>query len=84
MLIAPGLWLASPKNGNISNGGLETIGDFALRLFKLGVYRRVGNSQKVAIGGHFLNFPLNNLQLSDCLADLGGFELLYYHFKKCL
>jgi hypothetical protein len=37
VLIAPGLRLGSPKKREYFLCGLETIGDFAPKLFKLGV-----------------------------------------------
>src|SRR5258706_3333051 len=37
VLIAPGLWLASPKNGKYFKCRPETIDDFAPKLCKLGV-----------------------------------------------
>jgi hypothetical protein len=63
---------------------LETIDDFALRLSKFGVQRRRINLQKAAVGGHFSDLLVNNLQLQDCLADLGGFELAHSQFKHAL
>jgi hypothetical protein len=43
----------------------ETIDDFALRLSKFGVQRRSTNLQKAAIGGHFSDLYVHNLQLPD-------------------
>jgi hypothetical protein len=47
---------------------LETIGDFALRLSKLGAWRRRTNLQRTAIGGHSCDVREYNFQLK------GGFE----------
>src|ERR1700687_3285936 len=57
--------------------GPETIGDFAPKLFNLGVQRRTANSQKAAIGGHLSDYRAHNLSLSDWLAGVRGFELAH-------
>ena len=63
----------------------ETICDFALRLSKLGAWRRRTNLQKTAIGGYFCDLREYNLQLKDCLAGAGGFEPPYGGIKiHCL
>jgi hypothetical protein len=62
----------------------ETIDDFALRLSEFGVQRRSTNLQNAAIGGHFSDLWVYNLQLSDWLADLGGFEPPHSQMKKGL
>jgi hypothetical protein len=54
--------------------GLETIANFALRLFNLGSQRQRDNLQKAQIGGPFPDVAADNLQLSDWLAGAGGFE----------
>src|SRR5260370_11680606 len=41
--------------------GPETIGDFTLRLFNLGVQRQRSNSQKAPIGGHVFDLSVSNL-----------------------
>src|SRR5258706_3334080 len=52
VLIAPGLWLASPKNGNISNVG-RRLSAISLPSCSNWEYRDgQQNSQKAAIGGH--------------------------------
>ena len=59
----------------------ETIDDFALRLSEFGVQRWTTNLQKAAIGGHFSDLYVNNLQLPDWLAGAGGFEPPYGGIK---
>src|SRR6266566_8162224 len=39
----------------------ETIGDFAPKLLKLGVWRRTANLEKAAIGGHLSDSMTHNL-----------------------
>ena len=67
-LIAPGSLARISQKREYFQRGLETIGDFALRLCKLGAWRQKANLQKAATGGHFSNLSSNNLRLSDCLA----------------
>jgi hypothetical protein len=60
----------------------ETIGDFALRLCECGDQRPNQNRKKAAIGGHICGLYEHYLQLSDCLADLGGFELAHSRLRN--
>src|ERR1700692_2247416 len=56
----------------------ETIGDFALRLSKLGAWRQCTNLQTTQIGRHFCDLREYTLKLKDCLAGVAGvrgFEL---------
>ena len=62
----------------------ETFGVFAAKVAKYGAWRPRANLQKPAIGGHFFYFRGQILAAPDWLADLGGFELPYYHSKKRL
>src|ERR1700736_1923164 len=60
----------------------ETIGDFALRLSKLGAWRRRTNLQKTAIGGHLCDLREYNLQLKDGFAPPhGGIKIRCQHTK---
>jgi hypothetical protein len=55
----------------------ETIGYFAPRMPKIGARRLVANSQKLAIGGPFSEYPGQFLQSPDCVAGVRGFELAH-------
>jgi hypothetical protein len=62
----------------------ETFGIFGRLLRKLGVWRPPTELQKPASGGLFCNRLRPNRDQTDCLADLGGFELAHSRLRNAL
>jgi len=60
----------------------ETFGNFSRELFFLGGWRPLSECKKAPILRDFRDGGVSYLKLRDCLADLGGFERPYSHFKK--